>query len=171
MKSANNIILAVAPATKRFGAVVFRNTEIIYFAVKPLKPPRTNESIKWEVSRSIENLLKEFSPKVIVLKSPSKQQLKSKQFKLIAQCAESKARFHQIPAVRINFEKVKKLLCPNIKPTKANAFKSLAAIYPELRQFTGNSSKWRMQYYDILLAAAALGYYHQTVLTETWSQT
>lgn len=170
MKSADNIILAIAPATKRFGAVVFRNAEIIYFAVKPLKLPRTNESIKREVSSRIENLVKEFSPQSIVIKSPGKQQLKSNQFELIVRCAESKARFHQIPVVRIKFESAKKFLSPDCQPTKANSFKSLAMVYPELRQFTGNSSKWRAQYYEILLVAAALGYYYQVGSAETQSQ-
>lgn len=169
MRYADNVILAIAPATKRFGTVIFRNAEIIYFAVKPLKPPRTSESIKLEVSISIENLVKEFSPQTIAIKSPGKQQLKSNQFELIAGCVESKAEYYQIPLVHIKFESVKKSLCPVCKPTKANSFKSLAVIYPELRQFTGNSSKWRMQYYDILLVAAALGYYHQKKLIKTQS--
>lgn len=170
IKLPDNIIISVAPATKRFGVIVFRNEEIICFAVKTLKPPRTNESIKREVSGSIENLIKEFIPQAIVIKSQGKQQLKSKQFKLIAGCIESQAKSHQIPVIRLKFETVKKSLCRKLKPNKVNTFNALTIVYPELRQFTGNSSKWRTQYYEILLLAAALGYYYQTVLTEPQSQ-
>lgn len=170
IKLPDNLIIAIAPATKRFGVVVFRNEEIIYFAVKTLKPTRTNDSIKREVSRSIENLVKEFIPQIIVIKSPSKQQLKSNQFELITSCVESQSKSYQIPVIWLKFEKIKKSLCRNLKSNKVNTFNALMVAYPELRQFTGNSSKWRKQYYEILLLAAALGYYYQTRLTKTQSQ-
>ncbi len=169
-ESVDNAVIAIAPATKRFGVVVFRNEEIIYFVIKILKPPRTSESIIREVSNSIENLFKEFLPQAIVIKSPSKQQLKSNQYKLIAACVENQAKSHQIPVMRLKFETVKRFLCRNLKPNKTNTFNNLAAIYPELRQFTGKSSKWRKQYYEILLLAAALGYYCQTEMAKTYSQ-
>ena len=170
IKQNENKILAIAPATKRFGAAILKDWELIYFAVKPLRPPRINESIKTEVSNSIEHLIKEFTPKVIVIKSPGKQQLKSIQFKLIAESIERRAEFNQVPVIRIKFETVKKFLCRNQKPIKANTFKSLADVYPELRQFFGNSNKSRREYYDSLLIAAALGYYYQTGLVEAESQ-
>ena len=170
MKPDDHTILAIAPATKRFGAAVFRDAELIYFAVKALKPPRTTESIKKEVSLSVNHLIKEFTPKMIVIKSPGKQQRKSVQFELMSEQIETAANSNQIPVTKISFEMVKKSVCFNRKASKDNAFASLTTVYPELRQFVGSSSKWRKQYYDILLIAAALGYYYQTKMAETKSR-
>ena len=108
---------------------------------------------------------------MIVLKSAGKQQLRSNQFRLITEQIENRAVSNQIPVTRIKFESVKKSLCRDRKPTKANAFKILADAYPELRQFTGTSSKWRAQYFDSLLVAAALGYYYQTESAESRRET
>ena len=171
MKSVAHPFLAIAPATKRFGAAVFKDTELIYFAVKTLKPPRITESIKAEVSGSIEHLIREFAPKVIVIKSPGKLQLKSVQFKLITDQIGLAAKFNQIPVSKISFEPVKKFFCFNRKSSKDNTFASLTTVYPELRQFTGSPGSWRKQYYDILLIATALGHYYQTELIETQSRT
>lgn len=161
MNSTDKTILTVAPAAKRFGVAVFNGAELIYFAVKILKPPRTDESIKEEISGNIKRLIKDFSPNVIVIKSPGKQQQASNRFKLITDQTESEANFNQTPFIKINFEAVKKSLCPDGKRSKVSVFKALAQIYPELTQFLNRPNKWQTDYWDAVLTAAAVGYCYQ----------
>lgn len=158
MKQQHNNLIAVAPATKRLGAVVFSKSELVYFSVETFSPPRTEELIKRQTSQFIQRLIEKFEPSTIVVKLLGKQQSKSKKLQLVINQIQKDVKASGIRLQQISFPYVKKKLCLPDKPTKANTFKALSQIFPELAQFVHSPSRWQTAYYDSLLSAAAVGF-------------
>lgn len=154
-----NKILAVAVCNKRIGLSIFSLRELIYFAVKTLKSPRTSEHVKQQVSETIQLLLAEYEPEAVVLKLLGKQQAKSDNLQLIFQIVKQQVENIGIPLYEISFNQAKQALCADKKVTRRNAFKILSEIYPELKQFANHPSHWQAEYYNSLLSAAAVGFY------------
>ena len=80
---AEDRVLAVAPCAKRFGVAIFAQSELIYFAVKTLKLPRTSNRIKKQVSASVQRLIRGFAPELIVIKTLSQHQTESENVQTI----------------------------------------------------------------------------------------
>lgn len=154
-------LLVVSPCTKRMGIAAFNRSELIYFAVITFKPPRTPENIKAQISKTIRAFIDEFAPNSLLIKMLGRHQATSKNLRLVASKVKRTADSAGIPLQEISFEAVKKQLCCGKKPTRANLFKSLCVIYPELKQFVNRPSKWQADYYNSLLSAVAVGFYHR----------
>jgi len=161
MKESKNNLLAIAPATKRLGIVVFSQTDLIYFSVKTFAPPRTETLIKRQVSQMIRELINEFEPKTVALKVLGKQQLKSKNLRFVSSLIRSEFERADIVLKEVSLEQTKKKLCFGKKRNKENAFEALSLIYPELKRFAGCRNKSQKEYYNSLLSAAAIGYNFQ----------
>jgi hypothetical protein len=157
MKESKNNLLAIAPATKRLGIVVFSQTDLIYFSVKTFAPPRTETLIKRQVSQMIRELINEFEPKTVALKVLGKQQVRSKNLRLVSSLIRQESEKAGIVLKEVSFEQAKKKLCFGKKPNKENAFEVLSLIYPELKRFAGCQNKSQKDYYNSLLSAAAIG--------------
>lgn len=161
MNFSKNKILTVAPFTKRLGFAVFGEAEMLYFAVKTFKPPRTVASVKAEISQSIRKLTAEFKPKLVIIKTLSSRQEKSKNLSLVFKQIKREAESRKLPVKEISFEQVKQELCPDSKATKAVLFKRLSAVYPELSRFASFQNPSQAEYYNSLFSAAAIGFYWQ----------
>lgn len=161
MNFSKHKILTVAPFTKRLGFAVFDDAEIIYFAVKTFKPPRTVASVKVEISQSIKNLSAEFKPKLILVKTLNQWQVKSKNTAFVFSQVKREAEFQKVPLREISVEQAKQELCSGGKMTKVVLFKILSAVYPELKRFVLFQNLSQAEYYNSLLSAIAIGYYWQ----------
>lgn len=157
-------ILSVAPGTRRFGAAVFRNGELLHFAVHPLGKLaatgrfKNGESLSDAVARALKPLLQRFEPRVLVLKELNRQQLKSANLRSVFEAFRAETKPAGIETRTISFETVKKLFCSKKKPTKAKVFAKLASFFPELAQFANHPSRWQRKYYATMLIAAAAGF-------------
>ncbi len=158
--------LAIAPITKRLGVAVFENRELLYFAVATVKSNKIAQSLKIKVSQTVLNLIGEFEPDLVVIETLNKQQEKSKNLKLAIRQTKVEAETAGIRAVEVSFNAVKELLCGDNKSTKTNAFVKLATVYPELQRFLRQPNKWQKEYYDAMLSAVAVGFYHQKEIVE-----
>ncbi len=161
MKELKNNLLVFAPATKRLGIVVFSQTNLIHFSVKTFTPPRTEASIKRQVSQMIRELINEFEPETVALKVLGKQQLKSKNLRLVSSLIKREFESAGTVLKEVSFEEAKKKLCYGKKSNKDNAFEALSLIYPELKRFAVCRNKSQKEYYNPLLSAAAIGCYFQ----------
>lgn len=162
MNSTDNNMLVVSASAKRIGMSVFAQSELTYFAVKTLKLPGTNRHIKRQISEMIQAMICEFAPKTIVVKSPAGQQINSKKMEAAIAQIKKEAETAATPLQEISLEMVKEKICRGVKPTKTHAFEILSAVYPELRRFVNHPSRWQKEYYDSLLSAALIGFYHQS---------
>lgn len=154
-------ILAIAPITKRLGAAAFENAELIYFAVATIKSNKIPQSPKIKIAQTLRKLISKFEPDLVVVKTLNKQQEKSKNLKTAIKQIKSEAETAGIQTEEVSFNSVRKLLCADDKATKANVFKALAKLYPELRRFLHQPNKWQKEYYDAMLSAVAIGFYCQ----------
>ena len=161
MNTSKITILAASPFTKGFGIAAIYQNELIYFAVKTFKSPKTKQSVKRQISGIIRDIIEEFEPKMIILTKPSKHQTQSKYFDLINQQVKREAKLCQLPVFWTSFEVVKGFICPDEKRTKGAVFKAISKIYPELKQFINRPNKWQTDYWNPLLTAVALGYFYQ----------
>jgi RNase H-fold protein (predicted Holliday junction resolvase) len=161
MKFSNKNLLSIAVCTKRIGVAVFSQTELLYFAVKTLQSPRTIPCVRRQVSQIFETLLTEYSPKLIILKLPGKQQMRSKNLEFVHRVVKKNSEIAGVSLRKISFENAKQILCVDKKPTKTNAFLALAKIYPELRLMVKCQNPAQAEYYNSLLSAVAVGYYFQ----------
>jgi len=161
MNFSKHKILIIAPFTKRLGFAVFDNAELLYFAVKTFKLPRTGASIRAEVSQSMKNLIREFKPRLVLLKTLNSRQIKSENLTYAFSQVKCEAKFRKLPIKEISFEKVKRELCATDKATKAVLFKRLSAVYPELKLLASFQNSSQAEYYNSLFSAVAIGFYWQ----------
>lgn len=159
-------VLAIAPITKRFGAVVFEDMELVYFAVATVKSNKISQSLKIKISQTIRNLIGEFEPDLVIVKRLNKQQDKSNNLRLAVEQIKLAAETAHLKSVEVPFEAVKSLFCTDNKPTKTNIFAKLATVYPELRRFLHQPNKWQKEYYEAMLSAIAVGFYYQKEMPE-----
>lgn len=154
--------LAVAVSTKRIGVVVFSDEELIYFAVKTLKSPRTSYSVKRQIAHIIKEFINEYNPGLLVIKALGKQQVQSKKQRLAVRQVKSSAESCALSWTEVSLEKVKPLLSAHRKPNKTNVFRILSEIYPELKRFVESQNLSQAEYYNSLLSAAAVGFFYQS---------
>jgi RNase H-fold protein (predicted Holliday junction resolvase) len=157
MKSAAQIILAIAPGSREFGVAVFSERELIYFAVRTLPRGRSAALQKEEVSELLLELFANFKPQLVVLRAVSKYQQTSVALREIVKFVKRQAKAREIPVTEISLEQVKSFFQDAGKDTQKRAFQTLANLYPELRQFSSRPSKWQSDYYHNLLSAVLIG--------------
>lgn len=166
MNCSKSKILAAAVGTKRLGFAVFQRTELLYFAVKTLKLPRTRRRVKRQVTLLTKKAFSEFKPKLLILKTLGKQQANSRILPVAVNQIKKEAEASGNPVIEISFEQVKAILCKGQKPTKRNAFKALSEAYPELKRFIHYNNLSQAEYYNSLLSAVAVGYAYQSNLLQ-----
>lgn len=171
MNLSNDNTLAIVVCTKRLGLAVFCRTELLYFAVKTLKPPRTDRHVKRQVSQIYQKTTTEFAPKVITLKLLGKQQAKSKNLQFVMRIIKHQSETAGISLEEISFDEAKRKLVSGNKPTKTNAFLALSKIFPELRRLTKFQNPAQAEYYNSLLSAVAVGFYFQSGTAKSSNKT
>lgn len=157
MKSANRIILAIAPGKREFGVAVFDGIELIYFTVRTLLNRHSERLLKTEVTGLIQNLITFSKPHTVVIKAVSQYQKTSTSLSLIVKIIKQQAVANQVPVVEVSLEQIKSALCDDKKPTLKKSFQNLTMMYPELRRYLGRPNKWQTEYYHNLFSAAAVG--------------
>jgi RNase H-fold protein (predicted Holliday junction resolvase) len=162
MKLKSDNLLAVAVCTKRLGLAVFCQKELLFFAVKTLKPPRTVQYAKRQISQIFQDTAAEYAPKLVVLKLLGKHQAKSKKLQSAIRVIKREAQTARIFLDEISFEEAKQKLSDGKKPVKAEAFSKLSKIYPEIKRFVKFQNPSQAEYYNSLFSAVAIGFYFQS---------
>jgi hypothetical protein len=157
MKSATKNILAIAPGRREFGVVVFCGNELTYFAVRNLQNRHSEKLLKNEVGKLVRRMIAFSQPEIIAVKAVSQYQKPSATLKVIVRIIKQQAAVNQILVAEISLNEIKAALCDDEKPMQKKAFQKLAAMYPELRQFSNCSTRWQTEYYHNLFAAVAVG--------------
>src|SRR5438128_2445544 len=119
MKKAVTNFIVITPYTKRFGVAVFSRAELVYFGVKTLPAPRTIESIRSETARQLKDLIIEFSPTLVVVKTLTGPQTNSEKHRHLADTVKQVSESAGIPAEESPFEAIKQRLAQTKYPTMA----------------------------------------------------
>lgn len=162
MKKSLAFTLVLASYTRRFGIAVFRNAELRYFGVKTFSLPRTEESVRCEAAVAVENLINEFRPDLVIMKSPTKRQADSLIQQVVVNEIKRITELAGIPLTEKPFEDAKEKLSPLTRPTRTSTFAAVREIYPELRRLSDFQNPFQEEYYRPLLSAVAIGFIHSS---------
>lgn len=157
MKSATQIILAMAPGKREFGVAVFDGIELIYFAVRTVSRRRSAAIQREEITELLSELFTRFKPQFVALKAVSKYQQTSVAIKEIVKLIKRQAKAKQVSIIEISLDQVKSLADDAEKRTQKKAFQILVTLYPELKQFSGRPNRWQNDYYHNLFSAVSVG--------------
>lgn len=160
MQTSKTNILIVAPYTKRLGIAVFSNADLIHFAVKTLRSPRTIESVNTEISIQLKHLSRKFAPRLVIIKALSKRQRSSEKQQHMARAIRQFAAAKGIESKDVAFDRVKQKLSVEGRPTMATTFTTVRRAFPELARFDHFQNPSQRIYYTSLLSAVAIGFAH-----------
>ena len=150
-------ILVVAPYSQRLGVAVFAESNLLHYAVKTFRLPRTPQSVRAETSAHIKDLIKEFTPDRVIVKKLSRRQLYSRNQRNVLDQITVEAKISGLQTVQLSFEDAKRDLSVETHTTNSDMFRVLKLIYPELDRFSHFQNRHQREYYVPLLTAVAIG--------------
>jgi RNase H-fold protein (predicted Holliday junction resolvase) len=169
MKGEKIKILAVNPGPKYLGLAMFKDVELVYWAIKKLRSEEMSRSQLFaKVGQIVGTLVSDYKPDFMVIGEPAPRRIKdSPALKGIAARIKSMGkrkvrRVYIFPAL-----KVRKHLCQGEKPTKMNVGRIIVTrYYPWLyhryekdRRKDEKGQWWKRKYHTCLFDAVALGIY------------
>lgn len=156
MKSSRPV-LAIAPGKRFFGIAVFQGTELTHFSIRRLRNDKSTTFLKKAISALVNQLLYEFHPQMVVVRSQSKYQKLSTTVGSAIKLIEHETNAKRVKLVTVCLEEVRLALGTAKQSSQKSAFRNLANIYPELKQFLNRPNKAQIEYYHNLLAAVSVG--------------
>lgn len=157
MNNGKNRVLVVAPYSQRLGVAIFAGSDLIHYAVKTFKLPRTEQSVMVETSAQMRLLINEFRPKSVMVKKLSRRQISSRNQRAILEQVEIEANTARLLTQEFSFEDAKQELSEGVGPTNTAAFRALIHVYPELEKLSHFQNRHQKEYYVPLLTAVAIG--------------
>jgi hypothetical protein len=149
-------LLVIAPYTKHMGLAVFRDHELVYFAVKTFTRPRTPVSIYQATTKHVKAVLKRFGTAKIALDSLDRNSSVITTRRIAIEAAGKVAEQLLVPVISLSFASVKNRL----STTKAEVFATMLRHYPELARYANNQNRSQLEYSTPLLTAVALGHFY-----------
>lgn len=150
--------MVAAPYSRRLGVAVFAGSDLLHYAVKTFRLPRTERSVRSETSAQINRLFDEFRPARLMIKKLSRRQVSSSNQQAVIEQLSTDATAARIPIAEISFDKAKRdLSLAGSAVTNAEAFLTLMRSYPELERFGRFRNRHQKEYYVPVLTAIAIG--------------
>jgi RNase H-fold protein (predicted Holliday junction resolvase) len=149
--------LVVTPYTKRLGIAVFQDGELVYFGVKTFQRPRTIDSISEETTEKLTELIDEFKPRLVILKSLTMNQAGSEKHRQVAGTIRNVVKIAGVRGEERSFEDARRDLVTEDKPSKKNLFAILCKLYSQLARFIQFQNRSQEEYYTPMLAAITIG--------------
>lgn len=150
-------ILVITPYTKRIGIAFFDGRELVYFAVKTFRRPRTMGSIRGETRLRVVYLIRRFKPAILIVKSVSSYQHASQNHREISRSIRVTARRAKVATRSISFESAKRQIVLSGRMTKKRTFRILGQRYPAIARYVPIRNRDEDEYYTPLLSAVAVG--------------
>ena len=157
MTTIPNRVLVTAPYSQRLGVAVFAGSDLIHYAVKTFRLPRTERSVRCETSAQLNQLFDEFRPRSLIIKKLSRRQIKSPNQRAVVAQLSADASEAGIRIAELSFEEAKRDLSEGSVVTNAEAFLTLLRIYPELERLGHFRNRHQREYYVPVLTAVAIG--------------
>jgi hypothetical protein len=163
-EDSHNHFLVITPYTKRLGIAVFRDTELVYFGVKTFQRPRTRDSIRDETTKAMTQLIREFKPRSVILKSLTTHQAASDKHRRVAATISQIVKIAGIRSEERSFEDARRKIVGENGSQKNRAFAVLCQLYPELGRFIQFQNRSQEEYYTPMLAAITIGVAHSQII-------
>ncbi len=150
-------LLAVTVGRSRLGVAVFRNGTLAYYGGKSLRQYRSESDSHQAISKFLFKLIRRYGLNRLAMVDLNKQQRHSPAVISIDEHITTVARLNRLLIQKYNAVDVRKIICPNDKPTKENTARRLVERYPELARYEGGSNNWERRYYGFVFAAIGVG--------------
>jgi hypothetical protein len=157
MKPINLNTLVIAPYTKRFGIAVFGRSELLHFSVHQYKTIRDSVGRDSSNQSGVGELISDFKPKMIMLKSLTVRQGKSEVQRDFSREVMRIAAAESIRVDEVDFDRIKSKFPGNQKITQRQLFANLAVTFPELTRIVKFQNPAQAEYYTPVLSAIAIG--------------
>jgi len=148
MKNRNNRILAIDPGSRELGYAVLDNLELLNYGVKNLKRFRPENVLRKTVRAFMNRIIEEYAIKIIVLEKPHFSQTESPFFRAVYKSILQVGNKNPIKVVELSPELIRKHICEDSKPTKANVAKVLSKRYPETKSNFITDFQWKKMYWQ-----------------------
>lgn len=155
MNPITHSILSISPSRGRLGVAVFRRGRLIYYGVKSLRQFQNGDDLRSASERILAKLFKKYCIGTLMMPVLNRQQSHSTVLVSIDRTCRDLARHHKVSLQPYDPLAVRRILCQEAKPTKANASDKLVEIYPELSRHNRGGSQWERRYYGYLFGAIA----------------
>ena len=136
---------------------MFQHAELVYFGVKTFRRPRTVDSINRETAEKLTELIDEFNPGLVILKSLTFHQTGSDKHRHVVGTIRRAIEIAGIRGEERSFEDARRDLLTENVPPKNRAFEIIRNIYPELARFIQFQNRSQEEYYTPMLAAITIG--------------
>lgn len=157
------IVIAVVPGTRSLGIAVFKDVELIYYAIKEASKHRlrhTPYSRARKATRVVEQVIHKYQPSHFVTLNLHAIQRLSTKLPIIAKEITRHARHFKLTLHTYERAEIRKRHCPEGRATRQAVAIHLSTLYPELSRYVKEVSLWQRLYYTRMLDAVATGYIH-----------
>ncbi|REJ76311.1 MAG: hypothetical protein DWQ47_11930 [Acidobacteria bacterium] len=160
-RKSNEIILGIDPGSRHIGFAVFRRGELDDYGIKSIKQNSHPKTIR-KLASVIRNLIDLEGANVVAVEIPVTYQQKSSLVAVVVEKIKSLviSEFGKYVNLKVVDPRiVKKAICDELKPTKANMAKKLAELFPQLRPKLDLPNPGQTNYHARVFDAIAMAYY------------
>jgi Holliday junction resolvasome RuvABC endonuclease subunit len=153
----SSMILGVAPGSRQIGVSVFKNQELIFYAVKTFRRKTEAESLA-NLRKIIGGLIETYEIKNVALEKITFIQ-QNRSFAKVAS-GEIKDFLEKRKVAKFEYHPklIRQIICGLHKPTKYNAALLLSQKHIELARYFNVTRLWQKQYFAQLFEAVAVGF-------------
>lgn len=164
MPARSRTLLALDPGTKEMGIALLDGSELVDYRVKTFRNERSPHTLLTEGKRTMERLLREEHPDVVVIEKPFfAKTRRSALLTFLVQELRARVRHGEVTLREYGPRRVREVLLGNPRATKRDIAREVARRFPELAQHLHPGDHWREKYWSHVFDAVALGLADETV--------
>ena len=150
-------ILAIDPGTREMGVAVLDGQQLVYYGVKTIRRQRSPAEVLHRIQEITASLIARYRPDCLAIEKMFLIQKSASLLVVAAEEIKATARQQGLIVQEYAPTAVRKMICHNGRATKAEAAKSVALRFPELRPYLEQRTKWEALYYANMFDAVAVG--------------
>ena len=150
------IILGIDPGARQIGIAVFRDEELLFYAVKTIKQANRKQSLR-KLRKVLIKLINEYAVQIVALEKVVFIQQHRSFVKIVADEIKAFLKEKKLPFFEYNPKLIRETICGFEKPTKRNTSLLLAQKYTELVRYFNVPRLWQKKYFAQLFDAIAAG--------------
>lgn len=162
----SSIILGIDPGARQIGVSVFKDDELIFYAVKSIKKPNKEESLI-KLRKVVGELIASYQVEFVAIEKVVFVQQHRSFVKVVYEEIKDFLKRQNIELFEYNPKLIRQTICGLQKPTKRNTALILAQRYGELTRYFNVPRLWQKRYFAQLFDAIAVGLVCSKELRET----
>lgn len=149
-------ILGIDPGARQIGISVFKDEELIFYAVKSIKKPKREESLI-KLKKIIREIIITYQVEAVAIEKIVFVQQHRTFVKIVYDELKDFLKTRNLTLFEYNPKLVRTIICGLQKPTKRNMTLMLSQRYTELARYFNVPRLWQKMYFAQLFDAVAVG--------------